>query len=85
MPNLSEKTDDMRPRKGSKTEWTEKRNTDFNNLHKELTTQLCLAQNNDNKENIVQRMLARPDSKSTMAKGNQRRLEINCVCQPIFK
>ena len=40
-------------KKGIKWEWTEERNTDFNNLKKELTTQPCLAHYNGNKENIV--------------------------------
>ena len=55
IPNLSEKTDKMRQllKKGVKGEWTEERNTDFNNLKKELTTQPCLAHYNGNKENIV--------------------------------
>ena len=55
IPNLSEKTDNMRQllKKGVKWEWTEERNTDFNNLKKELTTQPCLAHYNGNKENIV--------------------------------
>ena len=55
IPNLSEKTDNMRQllKKGIKWEWTEERNTDFNNLKKELTTQPCLAHYNGNKENIV--------------------------------
>ena len=55
IPNLSEKTDNMRQllKKGVKWEWTEERNADFNNLKKELTTQPCLAHYNGNKENIV--------------------------------
>ena len=40
-------------KKRLKWEWTEERNTDFNNLKKELTTQPCLAHYNSNKENIV--------------------------------
>ena len=53
--NLSKKTDNMRQflKKGTKWEWTEERNTDFNSLKKELTTQPCLAHYNGNKENIV--------------------------------
>ena len=39
--------------KGTKWEWTEERNTDFNNLKKELTTQPCLAHYNGNKGKIV--------------------------------
>ena len=55
IPNLSEKADNMRQlfKKGTKWEWTEKRNTDFKNLKKELTTQPCLAHYNGNKDNIV--------------------------------
>ena len=55
IPNLSGKKDNMGQllKKRTKWEWTEERNTDFNNLKKELTTQPCLAQYNDNKENIV--------------------------------
>ena len=40
-------------KKGVKWVWTEERNTDFNNLKKELTIRPCLAQYNGNKENIV--------------------------------
>ena len=40
-------------KKGIEWEWTEERNTDLNNLKKELTTQPCLAHYNGNKENIV--------------------------------
>ena len=55
IPNLSKKTDNMRQllKKGIKWEWTEERNTDFNNLKEELTTQPCLAHYNGNKENFV--------------------------------
>ena len=56
IPNLSEKkNDNMRQllKKNTKWEWTEERNTDFNNIKKELTSQLCLAHYNGNKENIV--------------------------------
>ena len=55
IPNLSEKTDNMRQllKKGVKREWTEERNAGFNNLKKELTTQPCLVHYNGNKENIV--------------------------------
>ena len=55
IPNLSEKTDNMRQllKKGTKWEWTEERNTDFKNLKKELTTQPCLTHYNGNKDNIV--------------------------------
>ena len=53
--NLSEKTDNMRQllKKNTKWEWTEERNTDFNKIKKELTSQPCLAHYNGNKENIV--------------------------------
>ena len=40
-------------KKGTKWEWTEKRNTDFINLKKELTTKPCLAHYNGNKDNIA--------------------------------
>ena len=55
IPNLSEKTDNMRQllKKNTKWEWTEERNTDFNKIKKELTSQPCLAHYNGNKENIV--------------------------------
>ena len=55
IPNLSEKTDNIRQllKKGVKWEWTKDRDTNFNNLKKELTTQPCLAHYNENKENIV--------------------------------
>ena len=56
IPNLYEKTENMRQflKKGVKWEWTEERNTDFDNLKKELTTQPCrIAHYNGNKENIV--------------------------------
>ena len=55
IPNLSEKTDNLRQllKKGTKWEWTEERNTDFNNIMRELTSQPCLTQYNGNKENIV--------------------------------
>ena len=39
--------------KKTKWEWTEERNTELNNLKKELTTQPRLAHYNGNKENIV--------------------------------
>ena len=39
--------------KNTKWEWTEERNTDFNKIKKELTSQPCLAHYNGNKENIV--------------------------------
>ena len=47
-PNLSEKTDNMRQllKKNTKWEWTEERNTDFNKIKKELTSQPCLAHYN---------------------------------------
>ena len=55
IPNLSEKTDNMRQllKKGTKWERTEERNTDFNNIKRELTSQPCLAHYNGNKKNIV--------------------------------
>ena len=55
IPNLSEKTDNMTQllKKNTNWEWTEKRNTDFNNIKKELASQPCLAHYNGNKENIV--------------------------------
>ena len=34
-------------------DWTEERNTDFNNPKRDLTTHSCLANYNGNKENIV--------------------------------
>ena len=40
-------------KKNTKWEWTEERNTNFNNIKKELTSQPCLAHYNGNKENIV--------------------------------
>ena len=40
-------------KKNTKWEWTEERNTDFNKINKELTSQPCLAHYNGNKENIV--------------------------------
>ena len=55
IPDLSEKTENMRQllKKETKWEWTEERNTDFQNSKKELTTQPCLAHFNGNKDNIV--------------------------------
>ena len=40
-------------KKGPKCEWTEERNTDFNKIKRELTSQPCLAHYNGNKEIIV--------------------------------
>ena len=40
-------------KKGTKWEWTEERNTNFNNIERELTSQLCLAHYKGNKETIV--------------------------------
>ena len=40
-------------KKNTKWEGTEERNTDFNKIKKELTSQPCLAHYNGNKENIV--------------------------------
>ena len=55
IPNLSEKTDNMRQllKKGTKWEWTTDRNSDFNKIKQELTSLHCLAHYNGNKENIV--------------------------------
>ena len=54
IPNLSEKTDNMRHfKKGTKWEWTTDRNSDFNKIKQELTSLPCLAHYNGNKENIV--------------------------------
>ena len=55
LPNLSEKTDNMRriPKKGTKWDWTTDRNTGFNKIKQELTKLPCLAHYNGNKENIV--------------------------------
>ena len=55
IPNLSEKTDNLRQllKKGTKWEWTTDRNSDFNKIKQELTSLPCLAQYNGNKENIV--------------------------------
>ena len=55
LPNLSEKTDNMRRilEKGTKWDWTSDRNTGFNKIKQELTKLLCLADYNGNKENIV--------------------------------
>ena len=39
--------------KGTKWEWTEERNTDFNSIKRELICQPCLAHYNRIKENIV--------------------------------
>ena len=53
--NLSEKkTDNTRqlPKKGTKWNWTDDRDTDFNKIKQELTSLPCLAQYNGNK-NIV--------------------------------
>ena len=48
IPNLSEKTDNMRQllKKGANWEWTEERNTDFNNFKRKLNSQLCLTHYN---------------------------------------
>ena len=55
IPNLSEKTDNMRQllKKGTKWESTTDRNSDFNKIKQELTSLPCLAHYNGNKENIV--------------------------------
>ena len=55
IPNLSEKTDNMRQllKKGTKWEWTIDRNSDFNKIKQELTTLPFLAHYNGNKDNIV--------------------------------
>ena len=55
IPNLSEKIDNMRQllEKGTKWNWTDDRNTDFNKRKQELTSLPCLAHYNGNKENIV--------------------------------
>ena len=55
IPNLSEKTDNMRQllKKGTKWERTTDRNSDFNKIKQELTSLPCLAHYNGNKENIV--------------------------------
>ena len=55
LPNISKKTEIRRKllKKVIKWEWTEERNTDFENLKKELTTQPCLTHYNGNKDNIV--------------------------------
>ena len=55
IPNLSEKTDNMRQllKKGTKWNWTDERITDFNKMKQELTSLSCLAHYNGSKENIV--------------------------------
>ena len=64
IPKLSEKTDNMRQllKKGTKWEWTEERNTDFNNIKRELTSQPCLLHYSGNKKISSPLMLAVPDS-----------------------
>ena len=51
IPNLSEKTDNMRQllKKGTKWEWTTDPNSDFNKIKQELTSLPCLARYNGNK------------------------------------
>ena len=55
IPNLSEKTDNIRHllKKGIKWEWTEERNADFNNLKKGTDNTTVSNHYNGNKENIV--------------------------------
>ena len=64
--------------KGTHWEWTKERNGDFNNFKKELTTQLCPAHYNGNKENIVTTDASKADSTKT----NQRRFETYRFRQP---
>ena len=55
IPNLSDKTDNMRQllKKGTKLNWTTERNSNFNKIKQELTNLSCLAHYNRNKEMIV--------------------------------
>ena len=55
IPNLSEKTDNMRQllKKETKWEWTTDRNSDYNKIKMDLTTLPCLAHYNGSKYNIV--------------------------------
>ena len=90
IPNLSEKTKNMRQllKNGTEWEWTEERNTDFNNIKRELTSQPCLALHNRNKENIVttdHRCLRYRTLSSTVAETKKRRTKINSLCKPIPK
>ena len=54
IPNLSEKTDNMRQllKKGTKWDRTTDRKADFNKIKQELTKLPCVAHYNSNKENI---------------------------------
>ena len=55
IPNISEKTDNMRQllKKGTKWDWTTDRNADFNKIKQELAKLPCLAHYIGNKENFV--------------------------------
>ena len=87
IPNLSEKTDNMRQllKKGTKWEWTEERNTDFNNIKRELTSQPCLAHYNGNKKNRHHRCLRYRTRNSIVAETKQRRPKTNSLCKLLPK
>ena len=71
-------------KKGINWEWTEERNTDFNNLKKELTTEPCLAHYNGNKKNhCYNRHMQHRIRHSVMATPTQRRTESYRICQPL--
>ena len=55
IPKISEKTDNVKQllKKGTKWNWTNKRDTEFNKIKHELTSLPCLAHYNESKENIV--------------------------------
>ena len=55
IPNLTEKTDNMRQlsKKGTKWEWTSDRNLDYIKIKQELTSLPCLAHYNGSKDNII--------------------------------
>ena len=87
LPNLSEKTGNLRQLLKKRTKWncTTNRNSDFSKRKQELTKLPCLAHYNGNKESIVTTDACRTGLGEDLAKTRQWRKNTNCIRQPLPK
>ena len=88
IPNLSEKTDNMRrlQKKRTKWGWTEEQNTDLNNLVKRTNdTTLSTTLQRKQRQRRQNRRLKYRSGNSFMVTTKQRRIKTNRFCQQILE
>ena len=87
IPNLSEKTDNMRQllKKGTNWEWTEERNTDFNNIKRINFSTVPRTLQRKQKKYRHHRCLRYRTRNSIVAETKQRRPKTNSLCKLLPK